>query len=331
MTEKIRWGIIGPGKIAKSFVSDLQLVDGGILNAVASRSLDRAEAFAKEFNAPHSFGSYTELFQSDTVDVIYIATPHDSHCQLTIEALNHGKAVLCEKPMGINKNEVQQMVQAAEENKVFLMEGLWSRFNPAIRKVKQLVDHGEIGNLEYVHADFAFYALNREETGRLLNPNLAGGSLLDIGIYPIFLSYLLLGMPNKIHASSRFYKTGVEIQTSMIFEYDNAQSVLFSGLTSKSEMRAEISGQKGSLFLHPRWHESDGYTLEKEGQLTSFDLPKTGLGYLHEIEEVHQCLKNKKLQSSLWSHQNSLDLITLLDRVRNETGITFPFEEQKNK
>ena len=326
MTEKIRWGIVGPGKIAKSFASDLQLVDGGILNAVASRSLDRAEAFAKEFIAPHSFGSYRELFQSDTVDVIYIATPHDSHCQLTIEALNHGKAVLCEKPMGINKKEVELMVKAAKENKVFLMEGLWSRFNPAIQKVKQLVENGEIGKLEYLHADFAFYALDRDENGRLLNPNLAGGSLLDIGIYPIFLSYLLLGMPNKIQASSRFYKTGVEIQTSMIFEYDNAQSILYSGLSSKSEMKAEISGQKGSLFLHPRWHESDGYTLEKEGKLTPVKLPKTGLGYPHEIEEVHQCLRNNKLQSTSWSHENSLDLITLLDRVRSETGITFPFE-----
>ncbi len=326
MTDKIRWGIIGPGKIAKCFASDLQLVDGGTLNAVASRSLSRAEEFAKEFNAPHFFGSYKELFQSNTVDVVYIATPHDSHCQLTIEALNHGKAVLCEKPMGINKKEVEQMVNAAKENNVFLMEGLWSRFNPAIKKVKQLVDDGEIGKLEYLHADFAFYALDRDENGRLLNPKLAGGSLLDIGIYPIFLSYLLLGMPNKIQASSRFYKTGVEIQTSMIFEYDNAQAILFSGLTSKSEMKAEISGQKGSLFLHPRWHESDGYTLEKDGKSISNELPKTGLGYPHEIEEVHQCLKNNKLQSSLWSHQNSLDLITLLDAVRSKTGIIFPFE-----
>ncbi len=330
MENMVRWGIVGPGKIAKSFAEDLQLVEDGRLNAVASRSKDRAKQFAKEYNAPYFFGSYDALFKSDIVDVIYIATPHDSHYELTLKALNHGKAVLCEKPMGINKKEVEQMVKAAKENKMFLMEGLWSRFNPAIQKVKQLVDQGEIGNLEYLHADFAFHALDRDEKGRLLNLNLAGGSLLDIGIYPIFLSYLLLGMPKAIKASSRFYKTGVEIQTSMIFEYDNAQSILYSGLTSKSEMRAEISGQLGSLFLKPRWHESDGYTNEQDGKAIEIDLPKSGLGYVHEIEEVHQCIKNNKLQSSLWSHQNSLDLITLLDTVRRETGITFPFEEQKN-
>jgi len=327
MKDVIRWGIVGPGKIAKNFADDLQLVDGGMLNAVASRSLDRAQQFAKNHNAPHSFGSYEELFKSDVVDVIYIATPHNSHCELTVQALNRGKAVLCEKPMGIHKQQVEQMIDAAKKNKVFLMEALWSRFNPAIKRVKQLVEAGEIGKLEYLHADFAYYALDRDEKGRLLNPDLAGGSLLDIGIYPVFLSYLLLGMPKEIKASSRFYKTGVEVQTSMIFEYEDAQAILFSGLTSKSEMKAEISGQKGALFLHPRWHESNGYTLEKNGELKDFDLPRPGLGYPHEIEEVHHCLNNGMLQSNLWSHQNSIDLITLLDAVRAKTGITFPFEQ----
>jgi predicted dehydrogenase len=327
MKDKIRWGIVGPGKIAKSFADDLQLADGGMLNAVASRSLDRAQEFAKNYDAPHSFGSYEELFKSDTVDVIYVATPHTSHCELTLKALSSGKAVLCEKPMGIDKNEVEQMINVAKQNGVFLMEGLWSRFNPTINKVKQLIDEGVIGKLEYLHADFAFYALDRDEKGRLLNPDLAGGSLLDIGIYPIFLSYLLMGMPRKIKASSRFYKTGAEIQTSMIFEYEDAQAILFSGLTSKSEMRAEISGQIGSLFLHPRWHESNGYTLEKDGEIKDYDLPRLGLGYPHEIEEVHNCLNNGLVESKLWSHQNSLDLISLLDAVRKQTGITFPFEQ----
>lgn len=326
MKNEIRWGIVGPGHIAHSFAKDLSLVQGGRLTAVASRNLDRGAAFAKEYGAEHIYGSYQELFEADTVDVLYIATPHTSHCDLTIEALKHKKAVLCEKPMGIYKSQVERMVASAKENDVFLMEALWSRFNPTIRKVKQLIDDGTIGKLEYLYADFGFFALDRDVKGRLLNPELAGGSILDIGIYPIFLSYLLFGMPEKIKAASRFYKTGVEIQTSMIFEYEEAQALLYSGLTSNSEMKAEISGQEGTLFLDPRWHETQGYSLEKDKELVHFDLPTIGKGYSHEIEAVHECLNADEKQSDLWSLQNSLDLVTILDAVRKETGITFPFE-----
>jgi predicted dehydrogenase len=327
MKDEIRWGIVGPGKIAHSFAQDLDLVDGGRLTAVASRSLDRAKEFASEYDAEHAYGSYQELFQADDVDVLYISTPHTSHCELTLEALKHKKAVLCEKPMGIRKDEVERMIAAAKENNVFLMEALWSRFNPSIRKVKALIDNGTIGKLEYLYADFGFYALDNDEKGRLLNPELAGGSILDIGIYPIFLSYLLLGMPKSIKANSRFYKTGVEIQTAMLFEYEEAQAMLYSGLTSKSEMKAEISGQGGTLFFDPRWHETQGYSLDKDEELNHFDLPTVGKGYSHEIEEVQACLLAGKTESDLWSFHNSLDLVSLLDAVRKETGITFPFEE----
>ncbi len=327
MKDQIRWGIVGPGHIAHSFVKDLKLVTGGELMAVASRSLERAQEFATEYGAPHSFGSYEELFASDLVDVLYIATPHTSHANLSIKAMDQGKHVLCEKPMGVNSGEVERMIEAAERNKVFLMEALWSRFNPAIRKVKQLIENGEIGNIGYLRADFAFYGLDRDEKGRVLNPDLAGGSLLDIGIYPIFLAYLILGKPKSIKATSIFYKTGAETQTSMIFEYANAQAVLYSGLGSNSEMRAEIAGSKGSVFLHPRWHNAQGYSFEKDGEVTGFQLPTNGKGYTHEIEEVHTCLRTGKSQSDLWSYQNSIDLIYLLDSVRKETGIVFPFEQ----
>jgi predicted dehydrogenase len=327
MSQPIRWGIIGPGRIAHSFAKDLKLIPGGTLTAVASRNQANAEAFAKEYGAEHRFGSYDELFRSDTVDAIYIATPHTAHAELSIRAMNHGKHVLCEKPMGINRTEVEQMLDTAARNKVFLMEALWSRFNPTIKKVKQLVADGHIGHVRYLHADFAFYALDRDEEGRLLNPDLAGGSILDIGIYPIFLSYFMLGNPKIIKASSKKYKTGAEIQTAMLFDYEEAQALLYSGLTSKSEMKAEISGTEGSIFIHPRWHESQGYSIEKEGNITSFELPTNGKGYSYEIEEVHDCLKKGKLQSELWSHQNSLDLVKLMDSVRAQSAITFPFEK----
>ncbi|CAM3367206.1 Gfo/Idh/MocA family protein [Zobellia roscoffensis] len=329
MTQAVRWGIVGLGSIAHTFAKDLALVSGGTLTAVASRSIDKAKEFANEYGAAHTFDSYDALFESNEVDVVYIATPHTSHEVLSVRAMEKGKHVLCEKPMGVNPEQVARMIAVAEKNQVFLMEALWSRFNPSIQEARQLVQNGEIGSIGFIHADFAFYALGRDAENRLLNPNLAGGSLLDIGIYPIFLSYLFLGMPKKIQASSHFYKTGVEMQTSMIFEYENAQAILYSGLNSKSEMKAEISGNEGSIFLHPRWHEAQGYTIEKEGELIDYGLPTYGRGYTYEIEEVQDCLISGQLQSNIWSHQNSKDLARLLYEVRQKSGVIFPFEEQK--
>ena len=329
MAQEVRWGIVGLGSIAHTFAKDLALVSGGTLTAVASRSIDKAKEFANEYGVEHTFDSYDALFDSNEVDVVYIATPHTSHESLSVKAMEKGKHVLCEKPMGVNPEQVEQMIAVAEKNKVFLMEALWSRFNPSIQKTKQLVQNGEIGSIGFIYADFAFYALGRDAENRLLNPNLAGGSLLDIGIYPIFLSYLMLGMPKKIQASSHFYKTGVEMQTSMIFEYENAQAILYSGLNSKSEMKAEISGSEGSIFLHSRWHEAQGYTIEKQGELIDYGLPTHGRGYTYEIEEVQDCLISGQLQSNIWSHQNSKDLARLLYEVRQKSGVIFPFEEQK--
>ncbi len=326
MKEIIRWGILGPGKIAHSFVKDLKLVNGGKLVAVASRNLDRAKEFATLYGAEHAYGSYGEMLESKHVDVIYIATPHTGHFEWAIKAMEHGKHVLCEKPLGINMFQVEKIIDAAQKNRVFLMEAMWSRFNPAILKTKELIQSGKIGEIGYVHADFAFYALDRDEKGRLLNPDLAGGSVLDIGIYPIFLAYLILGMPEEIYAVSNFHKTGAEVQTSMIFNYPKAQAILYSGLTSNSGMKAEISGSKGSIFIDPRWHEAHGLTLTIEDNEERYELPPIGKGYAHEIAEVHECLQSGKLQSALWGHQQSIDLMQLMDTVRQRAGIVFPFE-----
>lgn len=326
MENKTRWGILGPGRIANSFAKDLRLTETSELVAVASRNMDRASEFAKEYDAKYAFGSYEELFNSKEVDVIYIATPHTHHAALAISAMEHGKHVLCEKPMGVNREEVKKMLDSAQKNKVFLMEALWSRFNPSIRKIKELVDAKKIGTLSYVQADFAFYGLDREEEGRLLNPSLAGGSLLDIGIYPIFLAYLMLGKPNQILASSKFHTTGAEIQTSLIFEYDEAQAMLYSGLTSNSEMKAKITGINGSIYIHPRWHETKGFTIESNGEKVDVLEPTIGKGYSYEIEEVNSCLAAGKLESNLWSHKNSMELMEIMDQIREQTGIVFPFE-----
>ncbi len=328
MSNTIGWGIVGLGNIAHSFAKDLALVQDGDLVGVASRSLDKALEFGEQYGAAHCFGSYRELFECKEIDVVYIATPHTYHMELSIMAMDLGKHVLCEKPVGVNSTQVETMIAAAKRNNVFLMEALWSRFNPTIRKVKELISKGLVGEVTYLHADFAFHALDRSEEGRLLNPSLAGGSLLDIGIYPIFLAYLILGKPENILAASRFYKTGVEMQTSMIFEYTGGQAMLYSGLNSKSVMKAEICGSEGTIYLEPRWHETQAYSIDKEGEMQHFTIPKTGKGYTYEIEEVHSCLRAGQNESMLWSHTNSLDLIRIMDHIRELTGIAFPFENK---
>jgi predicted dehydrogenase len=326
MKGKIKWGIVGPGNIARSFANDLLLVEGAALEAVASRSRERAQAFADEFKVPMVYDSYSEMFSSNSVDVVYIATPHVFHKNLAIEAMKNGKHVLCEKPLGINLGEVEEMIEAAQKHGVFLMEALWSRFNPTIQKVKELADQGVLGEITYVNADFAFYALDRPKESRLLNLDLAGGTLLDIGIYPVFLAYLFMGEPKGIQAVSNFNEGGTEVQTSIIFEYPTGQAILNGSFRNNSRMSAEIAGTKGNVTLAPRFHETEAYTLQSEQQSGTFELPTTGRGYYHEIIAVHECLENNKLESKLWSHEDSIALISLLDAIRKKCGISFPFE-----
>ena len=326
MQKPIRWGILGPGKIAGSFARDLALVEGGRLTAVASRNAERAADFAREFGAEKSYGSYAELGGDPDVDIVYIATPHTFHLEHSLQMIRAGKNVLCEKPMGINQAQVRELVDAAREQGVFLMEALWSRFNPALVEAARLVGSGEIGKPAYLKADFAFAALDRDPEGRLLNPELAGGSLLDIGIYPVFLAYWFLGLPTGFKAVSHFHDTGVEKQIGLLFEYPQAIALLYSGLSSRSEMRAEISCEKASLYIEPRWHETDGFEIDREGEISGVELPTKGKGYTHEIEEVHSCLLAGELESSRWSLENSLELHGLLDRIRKECGIRFPGE-----
>lgn len=326
MKSKIRWGIVGPGKIARKFADDLIQVSNTELTAVASRNSERAKLFADIYQIPHVFSDYNQLFECTDVDVIYIATPHTFHKEIAIKAMKAGKHVLCEKPMGVNANEVNEMLTVAKEKKVFLMEALWSRFNPTIKKVKAITEKGDIGELRYINADFAFYALDRPIESRLFNLDLAGGSILDIGIYPVFLAYLLLGKPERVEAVSNFNSIGTEIQTSIIFQYKNAQAILNSSLANDSRMSAEISGTKGSIILEPRFHETQGYIIKTDSITESVALPTIGIGYTHEIIEVNNCLRENRIESLLWSHQNSLELISLLDTIRAKSGVRFPFE-----
>jgi predicted dehydrogenase len=323
-TSKIKWGIIGCGNIAAKFAQDLALIKNAELTAVASRSIEKAKTFAQNNNSKKAYGSYDTLLKDTEVDIIYIATPHISHATLSIKSMRAGKHVLCEKPLAIHKNDALEIMKTSKETNCFFMEALWTRFNPVFVEVLKRIKNNEIGDVKYINADFSFKS-NHELESRVFNLELGGGSLLDIGIYPAFLTYSILGLPKNILASSLFNDTTkCDIQTSMIFEYSQAQAILYSGFTSNSEMTSKISGTEGEIHIHSRWHHADSFSIVKNEIEEKIIIKRTGIGYTYEILECHKCLKSNKIESELWSHQNSLDLITILDTIRKKVGLKYP-------
>ena len=323
MSDKIAWGILGLGRIAHKFARDLTLVKGAVLQAVASSSQERADAFAKEHKANTAYGKYESLYLDPLIQVVYIASVHVDHAPQSLAALEAGKAVLCEKPMGINAQEVKAMMALAKAKKVFLMEAFWTRFNPAMLEVKRQIEQGRIGDLRHVQASFAMPRWNDDPSGRLLNLTKGGGSLLDIGVYPVFLAYLLLGKPNKILATANFNDQGTETQSSIIFSYPKTHAQLYSSLTHPFTMEAKIYGEKGELTIAPTWHESEALSWKIGDTITQEQFPKKGKGYVHEIEEVHHCLNNNMLESEQWSLKDSLNLIELMDQIRKKVGVVY--------
>jgi len=321
--KKIKWGIIGLGNIAHQFCRDLLLVEDAEIYAVASRNQQKANDFGALYKSKKTFGNYDAVFKDAIVDIVYIATPHSSHAELAIKALENGKHVLCEKPVALNYVQAVKMVAASKKNNRFFMEAFWTRFNPSFREALQKIKNGELGAIKYVNADFAFY-VDIPEGSRMIKAELGGGSLLDMGVYPLFLAYCVLGKPEKVLATSNFFESGADQQTSMILHYKNAQAVLHSSFVSSSNMVATISGTQGRINLHPVWHETQGYSLVKNNHNVDFQFSTKGKGFTYEIEECHTCLRNNQIESKIWSHQDSLNLIRIVDEVRNQTGLNFP-------
>ncbi len=323
----IRWGILGPGKIAYKFCSDLQQIQGNKITAVASRSMDRAKAFATEYAIPNSYSSYEELSQSTEVDIIYIATPHTYHCENAIMCLRNGNHVLCEKPMAINKKQIDEMITVAVENKCFLMEAIWSAFFPSIRKMNELIADGAIGNIKMIEADFGFMA-PVDYSKRLYNADLAGGALLDIGIYPLFLAHLLKGRPKEIKAMTTMTETQVDGSTAISLSWDDGTlASLNTTIFADSPTTAKISGPKGYIVLHRRWHEAREISLyNKGGLVNTWTYKDDCFGYRYEIEEVQQCLIKGKIESSVLTHKFSQSLMSSMDSTREQIGLKYPFE-----
>ena len=321
---KVNWGIIATGDIANKFADDLKLVDNVVLYGVASRFEEKARKFASLHGFEKYYGEYEALTRDPQVDVIYIATPHVLHYENTMMCLKAGKAVLCEKPFAMNAWQLQEMIDEANKQKLFLMEALWTRFIPATEKMLELIQNGRIGKIKYIHANFGIIPTN-DPKQRWFNKALGGGSLLDIGVYDIFIGQLLLGIPEKINSMKRLAATGVDAYCSMLFDFTNGEKAIYNScFDAIMPIEAIIYGEKGSLKLHHRFHHANKITVKEDNQLPyEIDISYKGGGYYYEILEVMQCLKNGQLESPKLPHQFSLDLMKTLDAVRKEIGLEY--------
>lgn len=331
MKKNYNWAVLGCGKIAKKFSNDLRLLPNAKLYAAASRDFERAVEFAEELGFKKAYGSYEEMVNDPLVDVVYIATPHSFHREHTMLCLNRGKAVLCEKAFAINKKEAEEMVNCAKENKTFLMEAFWTRFQPGFQKALEILQSGELGKLKMVRSDFAFNG-PYDPQKRLYNIALGGGSLLDIGIYPVFAALTSLGKPESIKTMVDFSPTGSEETIGMMFKYPEGEMAsLFSSFASYSPVQTEYWCENGYLVLNTRWHAPTSITMSKSGEnvQTLPSMHKEGFGYQYEAEHVMKCLEEGRIESDLMPWQLSIDIMETLDRIRLDAGIFFPAHDEK--
>ncbi len=325
MNKTFNWGIIGPGRIAHKFALGLKAAPGAKLFAIASRSTQRAETFARQYQAERFYGNYRSLAADPEVDIIYIATPHSAHYENTLMCLEEGKPVLCEKPFTINAKQLHHLVEVARNNKVFLMEAFWTRFLPTIIKTLEIRDSGTMADIKAVHADFGFLA-DFDPQWRLFNPALGGGALLDIGVYPVFLSLLMMGKPDKLKAISSFSATGVDESTSIIFKHENGNMAnLTCTVKANTPIQADIIFEKGRIRINTKWIAPSSLTLVKEdGSKEEITFIEKGNGYQYQAIECMRCLDTGLTESPLMSLDFSLSLMELMDQIRKECGIVYP-------
>ena len=313
----VRWGILGTGKIANKFVGDFQYVEGGCVHAVASRDQHRANGFALKYDIPTAYGSYHQLIEAPDLDVIYIALPHNLHFEFVSYALKAGKAVVCEKPFTINSGEFAKLMDLKKSNDHYMVEALWSFFLPALLKAKEWVDHGRIGKVRQLSADFCFNA-DFDPEGRLYAPSMAGGALEDIGIYPIAMALMFQGAePLDCKVLSHKAVTGVDANNFIIFDYGESVALLSSSFECFSKCDFQIAGEEGYITLDPRFHESKTCRLFKGNkEIDRFVDSSPCIGYAHEINAINRELNAGLTESKYMPLHLSCQLRKLMDSVR---------------
>lgn len=325
--ERIRWGILGTGSIAKQFAKGLSVLPDAELVAVGSRSQASADSFATIFNIPRRHATYEALAQDAEVDVVYIATPHSLHKENSILCLQNNKAVLCEKPFAINAAQAKDVIAFAREKKLFLMEAMWTRFFPLMVKLRELVAEGAIGQVRMITADFGFRTQFNPQ-GRLFDPHLGGGALLDVGIYPLSLASMLLGAPTEIRSLAHLGQTGVDEQAAVILAYNEGQlALLHTATRTNTPHEAIIMGTEGQLRIDAPWWRPARMTLSRPRKSDQvIDIPYQGNGYNYQAAAVMNCLRAGKLESHTMPLDETLSIMHTMDHIRAQWGLTYPME-----
>jgi len=327
MTERIRWGILGTGRIAKEFATGLQEVEDAELIAVGSRAAVSAKEFAEQYEAPKYYANYPALAGDPDVDVVYIATPHAMHRENAIMCLESGKAVLCEKPFTINADEAKAVIDLARTKKLFIMEAMWTRYFPAVVKLRELLAENIIGDVQIMLAGGAFIPEFDPEF-YLFNRNLGGGVLLDAGVYLVSMSSMIFGPPNKIVATAELGETGVDEHDAFVLGHTNgAIASLYVSLRAKSSPDVTLLGNKGKIHLHAPIFCPSKLTVTVTGESENvIDLPFASNGFQFEAMEVNRCLRERRTESAIMPLHETLSIMETMDRIREQIGLTYPME-----
>jgi predicted dehydrogenase len=312
----IRWGIIGTGGISATFAADLELTDSGTVVAVGSRRSESAEAFAERFGVPNRHASYEALVADPEIDAVYVGTPHPKHHPDALLALRAGKPVLVEKPFTMNAAEADELVATARAEGLFLMEAMWTRFLPHVVEIRRLLAEGALGEIVTVTADHGQWFA--EDRGfRLFAPELGGGALLDLGIYPVSFASMVLGEPERVVALSDPAFTGVDAQTSILLGHaGGAQAVLTCTLRAKSQTRAAIVGTDARIEIEGDFYAPVAFTLiPRDGEPQRFEPPEELRGLRHEADEVARCLGEGLLESPFMPLDETVAIMRTMDAV----------------
>ncbi|MGC8510129.1 MAG: Gfo/Idh/MocA family protein [Acidimicrobiales bacterium] len=321
----LRWGIIGTGSIARAFARDLALVAGGDVVAVGSRTPDGAAAFVREFGAVRAHASYEALVADPGVDVVYVATPHPFHHDNARLALAAGKPVLVEKPFTMTAVEARDLVDLARASRLFLMEAMWTRFLPHVVAIREILERGELGEIVGVEADHGQW-FDADPTSRLFAPDLGGGALLDLGVYPVSFASMVLGAPSRVSALVTAASTGVDAQTSMLFGYDGgAQAVLTCTSRARSATRASIVGTEARLDVEGDFYAPSSFdVVTRDGARTRHDFDTRGRGLHYEAAEVTRCVLEGRLESPVMPLDESVSVVATLERVLASSALPAP-------
>ena len=325
---KVRWGILGTGAIARQFVRGLRSLPEAEVFAVGSRSEASAAKFADERNIPRRHASYDALASDPDVDVIYIATPHPFHAENATLCLRAGKAVLCEKPFCVNAAQAERVIELARERRLFIMEGMWTRFFPLMEELRSLLSEGAIGGVRMLNVDFGFRA-DLDPASRLFEKRLGGGALLDVGVYCVSFASMVLGRPSGFVSLPHLGETGVDEQASVILEHEGGRLANLSiGVRTNTPQEATIMGTEAYIRIHAPWWRPESMTISRPGTEDEIvEAPVSGNGFNYEAAEVMRCLEAGKTESDVMPLDETLSVMRTMDGIRAEWGLRYPGEE----